>query len=320
MGYCMSPHQLINLLYQLVSYIPSLCVPPLFSKYFRYMQIRSNTYSLTAAIGNAGISQRSTRALKPCQGSACVAGNVWKRISLRCGLGNHDGDCSMTNSKLCTEMMFKKDVKCMTKVVLIWTNLSCCTSVNLRKPLPDVFWDDDEWISQCMRKDNQARSYIFKMKLSTSNFSLPINLHTCNNRKDQEKGTLVSLSMLKVDKLAINNFFVTNQWKFLLIGEKGERAEREIWRGADGVDNCFHCLIFIPTCRRFPIFACTMIPQNCSSRIEQYLKRTGYRFDTWRYEALRCSSTRMGQPEPKDWDERVQRCFLHIPATEKGTC
>ena len=47
------------------------------------------------------------------------------------------------------------------------------------KPLPDVFWDDDEWISQCMRKDNQ------------------------------------------VDKLAINNFFVTNQWKFLLIGEKG---------------------------------------------------------------------------------------------------
>lgn len=81
----------------------------------------------------------------------------------------------------------KKDFwVCLTKVLLIWTNLSCCTSVNLRKPLPDVFWDDDEWISQCMRKDNQARSYIFKMKLSTSNFWLPINLQTCNNRKDQE--------------------------------------------------------------------------------------------------------------------------------------
>ncbi|CAK9096847.1 Gibberellin 20 oxidase 1 [Durusdinium trenchii] len=47
------------------------------------------------------------------------------------------------------------------------------------KPLPDVFWDDDEWISQCMRKGNKA------------------------------------------DTPAINNFFVTNQWKFLLIGEKG---------------------------------------------------------------------------------------------------
>lgn len=47
------------------------------------------------------------------------------------------------------------------------------------KPLPDVFWDDDEWISQCMRKGNKA------------------------------------------DTPAINNFFVTNKWKFLLIGEKG---------------------------------------------------------------------------------------------------
>lgn len=47
------------------------------------------------------------------------------------------------------------------------------------KPLPEVFWDDDEWISKCMQKDSQ------------------------------------------VDKPAINNFFVTNQWKFLLIGEKG---------------------------------------------------------------------------------------------------
>lgn len=48
------------------------------------------------------------------------------------------------------------------------------------KPLPDVFWDDDEWIFSCMRD-----------------------------------------AAGKVDKGAIDNFFVTNQWKFLLIGEEG---------------------------------------------------------------------------------------------------
>ncbi|CAE8606549.1 unnamed protein product, partial [Polarella glacialis] len=48
------------------------------------------------------------------------------------------------------------------------------------KPLPDVFWDDDEWIKQCMVKEDG-----------------------------------------KADKQAIDNFFVTQQWKFLLIGEKG---------------------------------------------------------------------------------------------------
>jgi len=48
------------------------------------------------------------------------------------------------------------------------------------KPLPDIFWDDDEWISKCMVK---------------------------------EDGT--------VDKPAIDNFFVTQQWKFLLIGQNG---------------------------------------------------------------------------------------------------
>mmetsp|Transcript_32895 Transcript_32895/g.83292 ORF Transcript_32895/g.83292 Transcript_32895/m.83292 type:complete len:386 (-) Transcript_32895:118-1275(-) len=48
------------------------------------------------------------------------------------------------------------------------------------KPLPDIFWDDDEWIGKCMKKQDG-----------------------------------------KVDKPAIDNFFVTNQWKFLLIGEKG---------------------------------------------------------------------------------------------------
>lgn len=48
------------------------------------------------------------------------------------------------------------------------------------KPLPDVFWDDDEWISSCMRKPDG-----------------------------------------KSDKPAIDNFFTTQQWKFLLIGEKG---------------------------------------------------------------------------------------------------
>ncbi|CAE7229461.1 hif1an, partial [Symbiodinium microadriaticum] len=47
------------------------------------------------------------------------------------------------------------------------------------KPLPEVFWDDDEWIGSCMSQDG------------------------------------------KVDQSAINNFFVTNQWKFLLIGEEG---------------------------------------------------------------------------------------------------
>eukprot|EP00932_Pfiesteria_piscicida_P010666 SRR837773.2166.p1 GENE.SRR837773.2166~~SRR837773.2166.p1 ORF type:complete len:311 (+),score=80.28 SRR837773.2166:102-935(+) len=50
------------------------------------------------------------------------------------------------------------------------------------KPLPDVFWDDDEWIGKCMRKPD---------------------------------GT--------VDKPAIDNFFVTQQWKFLLIGEEGTK-------------------------------------------------------------------------------------------------
>jgi len=49
------------------------------------------------------------------------------------------------------------------------------------KPLPDIFWDDDEWIGDCM--------------------------------KSAETG--------KVDKPAVDNFFTTNQWKFLLIGEKG---------------------------------------------------------------------------------------------------
>jgi hypothetical protein len=48
------------------------------------------------------------------------------------------------------------------------------------KPLPDIFWDDDEWIGKCMKKENG-----------------------------------------KADKPAIDNFFVTNQWKFLLIGEEG---------------------------------------------------------------------------------------------------
>lgn len=49
------------------------------------------------------------------------------------------------------------------------------------KPLPDVFWDDDEWIGECMKKSEDGQ----------------------------------------VDNPAINNYFVTNQWKFLLIGEKG---------------------------------------------------------------------------------------------------
>eukprot|EP00927_Polykrikos_kofoidii_P003764 TRINITY_DN11518_c0_g1_i2.p1 TRINITY_DN11518_c0_g1~~TRINITY_DN11518_c0_g1_i2.p1 ORF type:complete len:416 (+),score=71.86 TRINITY_DN11518_c0_g1_i2:35-1249(+) len=47
------------------------------------------------------------------------------------------------------------------------------------KPVPDLFWSDEEWISDCMQKDG------------------------------------------KPDSEAIDNFFTTNQWKFLLIGEKG---------------------------------------------------------------------------------------------------
>eukprot|EP00931_Biecheleriopsis_adriatica_P010384 TRINITY_DN111460_c0_g1_i1.p1 TRINITY_DN111460_c0_g1~~TRINITY_DN111460_c0_g1_i1.p1 ORF type:complete len:375 (-),score=78.14 TRINITY_DN111460_c0_g1_i1:24-1121(-) len=50
----------------------------------------------------------------------------------------------------------------------------------LPKPLPDVFWDDDEWIKTCMKKEDH-----------------------------------------RADKKAIDNFFVTQQWKFLLIGEEG---------------------------------------------------------------------------------------------------
>merc|ERR1719161_3328032 len=46
--------------------------------------------------------------------------------------------------------------------------------------LPDVFWDDDGWINDCMRKEDG-----------------------------------------KIDSMAIDNFFTTQQWKFLLIGEKG---------------------------------------------------------------------------------------------------
>lgn len=48
------------------------------------------------------------------------------------------------------------------------------------KPVPEVFWDDDSWIGQCMKKPSG-----------------------------------------KVDREAVDNFFVTQQWKFLLIGEKG---------------------------------------------------------------------------------------------------
>lgn len=48
------------------------------------------------------------------------------------------------------------------------------------KPIPSIFWDDDEWASKCMVTADG-----------------------------------------KVDKNAIHNFFVTQQWKFLLIGEKG---------------------------------------------------------------------------------------------------
>lgn len=46
-------------------------------------------------------------------------------------------------------------------------------------PVPEIFWTDEEWVSECMRKDG------------------------------------------RVDDDAVNNFFVTNQWKFLLIGEEG---------------------------------------------------------------------------------------------------
>jgi len=46
--------------------------------------------------------------------------------------------------------------------------------------------------------------------------------------------------MVKVDKPAINNFFVTNQWKFLLIGEKGEKAEGKYGEGSgEGLTTVF---------------------------------------------------------------------------------
>lgn len=52
----------------------------------------------------------------------------------------------------------------------------------LPKPLPDIFWDEEEWISDCMRKDDSS-----------------------------------------LDEEAIDNFYTTMQWKFLLIGEKNTR-------------------------------------------------------------------------------------------------
>mmetsp|Transcript_65224 Transcript_65224/g.155782 ORF Transcript_65224/g.155782 Transcript_65224/m.155782 type:complete len:367 (+) Transcript_65224:74-1174(+) len=48
-------------------------------------------------------------------------------------------------------------------------------------PNPEIFWSDEEWIEKCMKK--------------------------------AESG--------KVDAEAVDNFYTTNQWKFLLIGEEG---------------------------------------------------------------------------------------------------
>mmetsp|Transcript_59943 Transcript_59943/g.111117 ORF Transcript_59943/g.111117 Transcript_59943/m.111117 type:complete len:367 (+) Transcript_59943:53-1153(+) len=48
-------------------------------------------------------------------------------------------------------------------------------------PSPDIFWSDEEWIGQCMRKPGAD----------------------------------------KMDSDAVDNFYTTNQWKFLLIGEEG---------------------------------------------------------------------------------------------------
>lgn len=52
----------------------------------------------------------------------------------------------------------------------------------LPKPLPDIFWDEEEWISNCMRKEDNT-----------------------------------------IDEEAVDNFYTTMQWKFLLIGEKNTR-------------------------------------------------------------------------------------------------
>ncbi len=138
------------------------------------------------------------------QGSACAAGNVWKRISLRCGLGNDGYFKWLPNETL--HLWCFQVVKLFAWEKYNWFEpilVAVGTWVNLRKPLPDVFWDDDEWISQCMRKDNQARSYVEGKRLHVC---VSKSLHLQEQKKTRERALLYHYPWCRLTSLPSTTF------------------------------------------------------------------------------------------------------------------
>ena len=157
------------------------------------------------------------------QGSACAAGNVWKRISLRCGLGNHDGYFKWLIRNSAPLVFFRLWSVCLTRVQLIWTDLSCCGYMSESKEAAPRCVLGRRWMDLAMHAERQS-GQVLCWGEEAACLRIKI-IAPARTEKIKRKGTLVPLSMVQVDKPAINNFFVANQWKFLLIGEKGERAE-----------------------------------------------------------------------------------------------
>ena len=88
-----------------------------------------------------------------------------------------------------------------------------------------MFWDDDEWISTCM-KDASGKARLGESSPPTLGSFVVLALSQAVRTGSSHwmwapvglRGSGISR---QVDKAAIDNFFVTNQWKFLLIGEEG---------------------------------------------------------------------------------------------------